>query len=128
MASPYRVAAAWGFAALLGPCGMLVGTACGDACETLAEDCARCTDADFKENCEQTVAEGVQGVCQSRQAVYADLCPEVDAELATSSATSSTTTGAGGTTTTATTTTTTTTTDPAAGGGGSGGNGGAGGA
>lgn len=55
----------------------LVTPACGDACEDLAPVCERCTDANTRASCEQTVEENVQDICSGRQAIFEPDCPEV---------------------------------------------------
>ncbi len=72
-------------------------TGCGDACEDLQPICDRCTDADYKTSCDQTVAQGNQALCDSRKGVFNGECPFVlDPSTTTSSDSSSAASGVGG--------------------------------
>ena len=94
---------------------------CTDTCtEDLQAICDRCTDLDYKESCEATVADGNQSLCDARKPTFNNQCPFVEPTTTTTTAGGGGTAGAGGTTTTTTTGT--------AGAGGTGGAGGAGGA
>ncbi|MEZ4443215.1 MAG: hypothetical protein R3B72_29235 [Polyangiaceae bacterium] len=67
---------------------------CANSCDDLAEICSLCTDADYRENCEQTVAANNQEVCNFRRSELMDIC--LGEETSSSSSGNPLPTGSGG--------------------------------
>ena len=61
---------------------LMASPGCGNACDDLADVCGDCTDEDFRQSCELTVADNNQEVCSFR---YDELRPICLGEEPTSS-------------------------------------------
>jgi hypothetical protein len=53
---------------------LMASPGCGNACDDLADVCGDCTDEDYRESCELTVADANQEVCSFRYDELRPIC------------------------------------------------------